>query len=161
MVLTAKQTGTIHSMTGSDKDELKALYDDGHLNTLSEMKDSHPELAALAYQIQNISNDIDALRQFSGSEEKGRIDANATNITVANGNITTNAADIRTNATNISRNTLKIPPLTINIAIGLLLSIQVRMVPPAKGQKKGTAILVWTLDDTVNRVAYNGTQTLI
>ena len=129
MALTAKETGTIHSMTGSDKDELKALYDEGHLNTLSEMKDSHPELAALAYQIQNISNDIDALRQFSGTEEKGRIDANATNITVNNGKISTNIADIATNRNNI-------PRLTVTIAVGVSLDVQVRLMPPQKGQKK-------------------------
>tara|TARA_R100001443_G_C3355034_1_gene177744 strand:- start:1491 stop:1961 length:471 start_codon:yes stop_codon:yes gene_type:complete len=155
MALTAKETGTIHSMTGSDKDELKALYDEGHLNTLSEMKDSHPELAALAYQIQNISNDIDALRQFSGTEEKGRIDANATNITVNNGKISTNIADIATNRNNI-------PRLTVTIAVGVSLDVQVRLMPPQKGQKKGTAVLIWTVTDITGKapVTYTGTQIL-
>ena len=156
MALTAKETGTIHSMTGSDKDELKDLYDAGHLNTLSEMKDSHPELAALAYQMQNISNDIDALRQFCGVEEKGRIDANATNITVNNGKISTNIADITANRNNI-------PRLTVTIAVGVSLDVQVRLIPPQKGAKKGTAALTWTVTDITGKtpVTYTGTQTLI
>ena len=156
MALTAKKTGTIHSLSGSDKDEIKDLYDEGHINTLVELKDAHPELAALAYQVQNLSEDIDALRQFSGVEEKGRIDANATNVAVANGNIQTNAADIVTNRNNI-------PPLAIQLPTGYTLDVRATPVPPAKGAKKATVALTWTVTDTTGKtpVTYTGTQTLI
>ena len=156
MALTAKKTGTIHSLSGSDKDEIKDLYDEGHINTLVELKDAHPELAALAYQVQNLSEDIDALRQFSGSEEKGRIDANTTNISINNGKISTNIADITANRNNI-------PRLTVTIGVGVSLDVQVRLMPPQKGAKKGTAVLTWTVTDITGKtpVTYTGTQTLI
>ena len=158
MVLVAKQTGTIHSRTGDDKDKLKANFDEGHMETFADLAENgtNPEFGALVYQMQNLSNDIDALRQFSGSEEKGRIDANATNITVANGNITTNTADIVTNRNNI-------PPLTIQLPTGYTLDVRAILVPPAKGAKKATVALTWTVTDTTQKlpITYTGTHTLI
>ena len=156
MALASKKTGTIHSFTGDEKDKLKDFYDNGYLDMLSEMGDAHPELAALAYQIQNLSDDVDSLRQFSGSEEKGRIDANTTNITVANGNIITNAADITTNRNNI-------PPIGVKLPAGYTFGVEATLVPPAKGAKKATIALTWTVTDTNGKtpITYTGTQTLI
>lgn len=155
MALTSKKTGTIHSLTGSDKDKIKDLYDEGHINTLVELKDAHPELAALAYQIQNLSEDIDALRQFSGSEEKGRIDANTANIVATNGNVQTNTADIATNRNNI-------PPIGVKLPAGYTFGVEAILVPPAKGAKKATIALTWTVTDTNGKtpVTYTGTQIL-
>ena len=157
MVLIAKQTGTIHDVTGDDLNTLKAKYDDGYMHALLDLAENgNPEFGALLYQLQNISNDIDALRQFSGVEEKGRIDANATNVAVANGNIQTNAADIVTNRNNI-------PPLTIQLPVGYTFDVRATLVPPAKGAKKATIALTWTITDTTQKspITYTGTQTLI
>ena len=66
-----------------------------------------------------------------------------------------------TNKTALAGSTY-IPPIRVNLALGLDLQIQVRIIPPQKGQKKGTATLGWILDDTINRVTYQGTpQTLV
>ena len=157
MALTAKQTGIIHDVTGDDLNTLKAKYDDGYMHALLDLAENgSPEFGALLYQLQNLSNDIDALRQFCGVEEKGRIDANTTNITVSNGNIQTNAADIVTNRNNI-------PPLTIQLPTGYTLDVRATLVPPAKGAKKATVALTWTVTDTTGKtpVTYTGTQTLI
>tara|TARA_R100001510_G_C7605276_1_gene170661 strand:- start:27 stop:527 length:501 start_codon:yes stop_codon:yes gene_type:complete len=67
-----------------------------------------------------------------------------------------------TTSTTALRGNTYIPPIQVNLASGLVLHIQVRMIPPQKGQKKGTATLGWILDDTINRVTYQGTpQTLV
>ena len=157
MALTAKQTGTIHDVTGDDLNTLKAKYDDGYMHALLDLAENgNPEFGALLYQMQNLSNDIDALRQFSGVEEKGRIDSNNTSITVANGNIQTNAADIVTNRNNI-------PPLTIQLPTGYTLDVRATLVPPGKNAKKATVALTWTVTDTTQKIpiTYTGTQTLI
>jgi|9_EtaG_2_1085328.scaffolds.fasta_scaffold00062_30 hypothetical protein len=66
-----------------------------------------------------------------------------------------------TNTTALKGNTY-IPPIQVHIGIGLILNLEIRIVPPQKGQKQGTAQLGWILEDTINRVAYKGTpQTLV
>ena len=55
-----------------------------------------------------------------------------------------------------------IPPISITgLPLAHTFDVQVRMMPPAKGSKKGTAVLTWTITDAINRVTYSSNQTLI
>ena len=65
MALASGKSDTIHSLTGTDKDALKAEYDAGKHETLI----NYPAEAALLYQIQLMKEDIDELRRYIvGSE---------------------------------------------------------------------------------------------
>jgi hypothetical protein len=111
MALDDKKTGSIHDKTGADKDVLKGKYDDGYLGVFTDLQESNPEYAALIYQIQNLSEDIDELRRFVGIEEKARIDSNTTNIS-------STVEDVKKLSSNVDNNTravATIPPITIEI----------------------------------------------
>jgi len=125
MALDDKKTGSIHDKTGTDKDVLKGKYDDGYLGVFTDLQESNPEYAALIYQIQNLSEDIDELRRFVGIEEKARIDSNTTNIssTVENvknlsSNVDSTVQDVKKLSSSVDNNTravATIPPITIEI----------------------------------------------
>ena len=100
---------------------------------------------------------ITSTQATSITDNANSIAANKT----ALGNITTFPGFGTTKDTALKGNTY-IPPIQVSLALGLILSIQIRMVPPQKGRKKGTAQLGWILEDTINRVLYQGTpQTLV
>ena len=65
MALASRKSDTIHSRTGTDKDALKAEYDAGKHETLT----NYPAEAALLYQIQLMKEDIDELRRYIVSSE--------------------------------------------------------------------------------------------
>ena len=55
-----------------------------------------------------------------------------------------------------------IPPISITgLPANHTFDVQVRVMPPAKGAKKGTVVLTWTITDLPNRVTYSSNQTLI
>jgi len=62
MVLTSKLYGTVHS--ADNKTNLKAIYDEGHIETLSDLalNGTNVELGALVYQLQQIQDELDYLR---------------------------------------------------------------------------------------------------
>ena len=60
MALQPKKGGTIHSKTGDAKNALKAKYDAGDHTVL----ENYPGEAALLYQMQQMSEDIDELRRY-------------------------------------------------------------------------------------------------
>ena len=64
MSLTDKKYSPVHSKTGDDKQRLKNNYDDGHINTLTDLADNgtNPEFGALIYQIQEMQEELDYLR---------------------------------------------------------------------------------------------------
>ena len=170
MALTEKKYSSVHDKTGSDKDLLKDKYDEGHINTITDFKEEYPHLVALVYQIQEMQEELDYLRtEISTNKDKTGIStsqANAITANTAKTGITTSQANaitantaktsmvIGTRATEAMAGSTYIPPIRVNLALGLDLQIQVRMIPPQKGQKKGTAQLGWILDDTINRVTY-------
>ena len=62
MVLTSKLYGTVH--TADNKTNLKAIYDEGHIETLSDLalNGTNVELGALVYQLQQMQDELDYLR---------------------------------------------------------------------------------------------------
>lgn len=70
MALANKKSETIHGKTGSDKAELQAYYDEGHINTITDLAvNGQPELGALILQIEKMQEDIDELRRYIVSNE--------------------------------------------------------------------------------------------
>ena len=64
MALGNKKGGTIHNKTGDAKNRLKAKYDAGDHTVL----ENYPAEAAVLYQMQQMSEDIDELRRYLTSE---------------------------------------------------------------------------------------------
>jgi hypothetical protein len=64
MALGSKKGGRIHSKTGDQKNRLKARYDAGDHNAL----ENFPAEAAVIYQMQQMSEDIDELRRYLTAE---------------------------------------------------------------------------------------------
>ena len=74
----------------------------------------------------------------------------------------TNLVTVGTQAHQAMAGNTTIPPISITgLPANHAFNVQVRMVPAAKGAKKGTAVLTWTIEDLPNRVTYSGNQTLI
>ena len=64
MALQPKKGGTIHSKTGDAKNALKDRYDAGDHTVL----ENYPAEAAVLYQMQQMSEDIDELRRYLSAE---------------------------------------------------------------------------------------------
>lgn len=64
MALGNKKGGTIHNRTGDAKNRLKAKYDAGDHTVL----ENYPAEAAVLYQMQQMSEDIDELRRYLTAE---------------------------------------------------------------------------------------------
>tara|TARA_R100000805_G_C3611965_1_gene112687 strand:+ start:675 stop:1265 length:591 start_codon:yes stop_codon:yes gene_type:complete len=87
MALTDKKYSAVHNKTGSDKDKLKANYDDGHINTFADLADdgTNPEFGALIYQIQEMQEELDYLRtEISANKDKTGITTSQANAITAN-----------------------------------------------------------------------------
>jgi|13_taG_2_1085334.scaffolds.fasta_scaffold43037_2 hypothetical protein len=76
MALDSKKTGTIHGKSGGDKSKLQAKFDSGALAHSADYPDDFEQFAALLYAAQNLSEDVDSLRTYTGTELKGLIDTN-------------------------------------------------------------------------------------
>ena len=72
MALTGKKYSPVHTKTGSDKDKLKANFDEGYINTFTDLADNGtPEFGALIYQIQEMQDELDYLRtEISVNKDK-------------------------------------------------------------------------------------------
>jgi hypothetical protein len=72
MALSTKKYSAVHTKTGSEKSKLQTHYDEGHINTLSDLgNDGHPEFGALIYQIQEMQDELDYLRtEISDNKDK-------------------------------------------------------------------------------------------
>lgn len=179
MALTAAEYTELYSTTSSEELKIKEKFDEGHATTCIDLKDDQPHLAALAYQIKQMQKELDYLRTEIaanknkttfpgfGTSNSTALAGDTTTISTAQANaITANTAKtsmvIGTRATEAMAGSTYIPPIRVNLALGLDLQIQVRMIPPQKGQKKGTAQLGWILDDTINKVTYqSGTPQIL
>ena len=87
MALTDKKYSAVHNKTGSDKDKLKANFDDGHINTFADLADNgtNPEFGALIYQIQEMQEELDYLRtEISNNKDKTGITTSQANAITAN-----------------------------------------------------------------------------
>jgi hypothetical protein len=118
--------------------------------------------------LQTLVTKIDELTDLLNSHITDMAANNAkTGITTAQADaITANTAKtsmtIGTGATQAMAGNTTIPPISITgLPANHAFNVQVRVVPPAKGAKKGTVVLTWTIEDLSNRVTYSGNQTLI
>ncbi len=101
MALDSKKTGTIHGKSGSDKSKLQAKFDSGALAHSADYPDDFEQFAALLYAAQNLSEDVDSLRTYTGTELKGLIDTNTakTGVSTAQAGLLTNLGKGVTNST--------------------------------------------------------------
>jgi len=71
MALTGKKYSAIHSLTGSDKNKMKNVFDEGHVQHLAENEEDDPLLVSLIYQIQEMQDELDYLRtEISANKDK-------------------------------------------------------------------------------------------
>jgi len=71
MALTGKKYSAIHSLTGSDKNKMKNVFDEGHVQHLAENEEDDPLLVSLIYQIQEMQDELDYLRtEISTNKDK-------------------------------------------------------------------------------------------
>ncbi len=70
MALADKKYEPVHTKTGKEKLDLKAQFDEGHINTLLDLASDqvNPEFGALVYQIQQMQEELDELRRFVTKE---------------------------------------------------------------------------------------------
>ena len=62
MALTDKKYSAIHNKTGSDKDKIKDIFDEGHTAHFADNPEDSPIISALMYQIQEMQEELDYLR---------------------------------------------------------------------------------------------------
>ena len=125
MALTDKKYNSLHGKTGSDKNSMKAKFDEGHQHVYVDNPDGgDPAVVAMIYQIGQLEEELDYLRtEISSNKDKtgisssqaGAIKANTakTGITleeqkdIANTKTqaSTNTSEISKSNTNISTNT--------------------------------------------------------
>ena len=86
MALTSKKYSSIHSLTGSGKDKMKNVFDEGHIQHLAENESDNPVLTSLIYQIQEMQDELDYLRT--------EISSNKDNKTVIGSNTTLSFGDL-------------------------------------------------------------------
>ena len=141
MALTGKKYSAVHDKTGSDKDELKDKFDEGHINTITDFKEEYPHLVALVYQIQEMQDEIDYLRtEISSNKDKATFPGLGTSNSTALAGDTTTISTAQANA--ITANTAKvsmvigtgkgeamagntyIPPVTVSLGAGLSLALE-------------------------------------
>tara|TARA_X000001388_G_C2218827_1_gene118389 strand:+ start:715 stop:1266 length:552 start_codon:yes stop_codon:yes gene_type:complete len=183
MALTSKIYERIFSKTGSDADlvstsdfdEMKEDFDNNHyLNDVGQKKVLGPVL----YQLQQMQDEIDYLRtEISSNKDKtgisssqaSAIKANTAKVSMVIGtgkgeamSGQTNLVTVGTQAHQAMAGNTTIPPISITgLPANHTFDVQVRVMPPAKGAKKGTVVLTWAITDVPNRVVYSSNQTLI
>ena len=86
MALTGKKYSSVHSLTGSGKDKMKGVFDEGHIQHLAENESDNPVLTSLIYQIQEMQDELDYLRT--------EISSNKDNKTVVGSNTTVSFGDL-------------------------------------------------------------------
>lgn len=71
MTLESKKYSTVHGKTGSDKDAMKAKFDEQMHTIAVEYPSDHPELAAIVYQLGQLEEELDYLRtEISSNKDK-------------------------------------------------------------------------------------------
>ena len=162
MALAGKKSGNMHNLSGSNKAELKTKFDEDFHDAILLDPDSNPILASILYTMQNLTEDIDSLRSFTGSELKGLINSNTsketfpgigtTSSTCKAGNTTTIS---NTQANAITANTNKVGFVTTmpTATDGHTVSLSVT-------NSRGTYALVFTMVDSTGRTPVTKTATI-
>ena len=81
MALAGKQSGNMHNLTGRNKAKLQTKFDGNFHDIILTEPDSNPILASILYTMQNLTEDIDHLRTYAGSELKGLVNTNTAKTT--------------------------------------------------------------------------------
>ena len=105
MALTTKKYGTVH--TADNKANLKAIYDEGHIETLSDLalNGTNIELGALVYQLQQMQDELDYLRtEIDNNKGKTSMALGTSSTTALAGDTTTISSS---QASAITANTAK------------------------------------------------------
>jgi len=117
MALTDKKYSAIHNKTGSDKDKIKNVFDEGHTAHFADNPEDNPIISALIYQIQEMQEELDYLRtEISANKDKTGITSSQANAITANtaktGITLGEQRDIANNKTNVANNVTEITKLT-------------------------------------------------
>lgn len=184
MAITAAQYSSMFSVTESDanglsSDEITQLQDSFTNNEHIIDDGMFRVLKPVLFQIQKMQSELDYLRGLIstnkdkvsfpglGTSNSTALAGDTTTISSSQASaITANTAKtsmtIGTGATQAMAGNTTIPPISITgLPANHTFDIQVRVMPPAKGAKKGTVVLTWTITDLPNRVTYSSNQTLI
>ena len=162
MALAGKKSGNMHNLSGSKKSKLQAKFDEDFHDAVVLDPDSNPILASILYTLQNVTEDIDHLRTYAGSELKGLVNSNTAKITFPGigttpskckaGNTTTIS---NTQANAITANTNKVGFVTTmpTTTDGHTVSLSVT-------NSKGSYALVFTMVDSTGKTAVTKTATI-
>ena len=179
MAITDAEYSEIYNITSSEQTALEAVHAEGHIGYLALHPEDNPFIAGVLKEIKDLQKELDYLRTvISNNNDKATfpgfgttsstaLAGNTTTISTAQANaITANTAKtsmvIGTRANQAMAGNTTIPPISITgLPANHTFDVQVRVVPPAKGAKKGTIVLTWTIEDVPNRVTYSSNQTLI
>lgn len=177
MALTDKKYNSLHGKTGSDKNSMKAKFDEGHQHVYVDNPDGgDPALVALIYQIGQLEEELDYLRtEISNNKDKTGISTSQVSAITANtaktGITSQQATDISDNKTATSDNRTEAKRLgglidtntrsTTNNAstITALVTNKLEVVPNLNGsnkqrltcavtEKRGAYMLNFTYQDT-------------
>ena len=69
MALNEKKYGRIHGKDGSDKDAIKAMFDNNMQSIIVDFPENYPELSAIIYYIGQLEEELDYLRSVINSKE--------------------------------------------------------------------------------------------
>ena len=183
MAITAAQYSSMYSTTESDanglsSDEITELQDSFNNNEHIIDDGMFRVLKPVLFQIQKMQSELDYLRGLisNNNDKTGITTAQANAITANTAKVSmvigtgsgeamsgqTNLVTVGTQAHQAMAGNTTIPPISITgLPANHTFDVQVRVMPPVKGAKKGTVVLTWTINDLPNRVTYSGNQTLI
>ena len=156
-----KETGSgDDKITTSNKEYLKTAFEFGATHGFHDIMDD-PRIGPLVYMVQQMQDELDYLRtEISANKDKTGITTSQANAITANTAKT--SMTIGTGATQAMAGNTTIPPISITgLPANHTFNVQVRVVPPVRGAKKGTVVLTWTIEDVPNKVVYSSNQTLI
>jgi hypothetical protein len=117
MALTDKKYSSLHGKTGSDKDGIKAKFDEGHQSVYVDNPDAgDPTIVAMIYQIGQLEEELDYLRtEISANKDKAGISSSQASAITANtaktGITSGEQRDIAGNKTNVASNVTEITKL--------------------------------------------------
>ena len=184
MAITAAQYTSMWSTSNSDadyltSDEISELTASFTNNDYINDKATLAMLGPVMHQIQKMQDELTYLRGLIstnkdkvsfpglGTSNSTALAGDTTTISSSQASaITANTAKtsmtIGTGATQAMAGNTTIPPISVTgLPLGHTFDVQVRVMPPAKGAKKGTVVLTWSITDAINRVTYSSNQTLI
>ena len=122
MALTDKKYSSFHGKTGSDKNSMKAKFDEGHQNVYVDNPDGgDPAIVAMIYQIGQLEEELDYLRtEISDNKDKKSMTIGIASNQAMAGDTTTitsqQAKDITNTKTDVANNTTTIKSMDTQVS---------------------------------------------